>query len=91
MVNSKNDRVYVALTTTGGSWYVEAMGEPGESKEAVEAKAVEKIRSQHPDPARDIYTQTELKNLIVLSKSAAMRSFSKAMRWHQEGIEEGWL
>lgn len=59
---------YYALTTHGGDWWVVTMGE---GREATEAKAREIIGH----PARDIYADTESKNLRVVPKTRAVRFF----------------
>lgn len=89
MANRKSDRRYVALTTLGGGFYVSLMGEPGQDKDAVEERAMRLICGDQWDKAKDIQTDTELKNLQVLSVSAARRAFPKAMRHYDEAVAYG--
>lgn len=83
MANTKN-AVYVTLSTTGSGWHVWWVGEPGEARETVERKAQEDILSKGNPDHRDIETDTLLKNLTTVSKSAVVRSFPEAWRRYQE-------
>lgn len=89
MGNSAGERVYVALTTTGGAWYVQAMGQPGETRQQVEHRAMKGIAGDKWDTLEplDIYQDTERKNLVVVSQSAARRGFPKAMRFYEDMLE----
>lgn len=79
MANSTATRRYVALVTHGGGWWVVIAGETGESREQVEARAQRDICGDNWDRAKTIEQDTELKNLQVVSYSAAKRAFPKAM------------
>ena len=90
MGNSKSERVYVALTTTGpGGWFVQTMGQPGETREQVEQKAKREIcgAKWDTDEALDIFEDTMMKNLVTLSQSAAKRGFPRAMRFYDDRLE----
>jgi hypothetical protein len=89
MANSKSERQYVALTTQGSGYWVVVMGEPGETREAVEERASRQICGDQWDQAKDIYVDTQLKNLQIHSLSAAKRAFPKALRHYEESIEWG--
>lgn len=65
-------RSYFAITTVNAQqsgWYIVAEGDHKEKTLATGIKALNKGQ------ARDITTDTELKNLIVVSKSKAMREY----------------
>lgn len=79
MANNSSTRRYVALTTHGSGWWVVVMGEPGESREQVEERALRDICGDNWDRAKTIEQDTEMKNLQVVSYSAAKRAFPKAM------------
>ena len=71
---------YYALSATGtNDWSVEAEGEPGEAKAAVEERAMRAICGSQWDQPKDIYVDTLVKNLLVISKSQAHRRFPTAM------------
>lgn len=75
---------YVALTTINSQqsgWDVVLVGEPGESRKTVEERAMRAICGDQWDHAKDIYVDTELKNLQVASKSEAARRFPRAWAW----------
>jgi hypothetical protein len=83
MANSTATRRYVALTTHGGGWWVVGAGEAGESREQVEERAQRDICGGNWDQAKTIEQDTELKNLQVVSYSAAKRAFPKAMSHYE--------
>lgn len=66
---------YVALTTTNykeNGYHVVA---EGSSKPALTEQAKNKICGVQKNTEKDISTETELKNLIVVSKTAAKRRY----------------
>lgn len=68
-------RTYVAVTTTNAQtngWHEVARGA---DKQAVQAAAEQKIAGHQWDQQKDIYTETELRNLHVVSKTNAKRTF----------------
>ena len=89
MGNAASTRRYVALTTHGSGWWVVSCGEAGESKESVTERAERDICGEHWDHAKTIEQDTELKNLQVVSYSAAKRAFPKAMSHYEYGVEVG--
>lgn len=66
-------RTYIALTTTNyqQNGYKEIVR--GNNKEAVRNEAEIKIVGGQVNQVKDIYTQTELRNLIVVSKTKAKK------------------
>lgn len=88
MANLKNAR-YVALTTRGSGWWVVVAGEAGESRETVEERASRDICGDNWDKAKTIEQDTDLKNLQVLSYSAAKRAFPQAISHYEYGVEVG--
>ena len=88
MANTKNAR-YVALTTHGANWWVVLAGENGQSKAEVEELAMRKICGDEWDKAKSIETDTELKNLHVVSQSAARRAFPRALHQYEEAMAYG--
>ena len=87
MANLKNAQ-YVALTTHGpNGWYVVLLGEPGQSKAKVEELATRQICGNQWDKPKDIFADTEMKNLQAVSASAARRAFPKAMRSYDAYLE----
>jgi len=89
MANSKSERRYVALTTHGNGWWVVLAGEPGEDKASVEDRASRDICGMFWDKAKPIDVDTEMKNLQVVSYSAAKRAFPKAMWQFEYAAEVG--
>lgn len=67
-------RTYVAVTTTNPQhgWNEVTTGE---DKDAVRDAAERKIAGAQWNQAKDIYTQTELANLRVVSKTTAKREY----------------
>lgn len=82
---------YVALTTHGGGWWVELVGEPGEGRDGVEQRALREIAGDKWDTLEplDIYQDTERKNLVVVSKSKAERNFRRAWGEYQDRLLYG--
>lgn len=89
MANKASERQYVALTTYGSGWWVVVAGEPGEAKAAVEERALRDICGDNWDQAKTIQQDTEMKNLQVVSMSAARRAFPRAMSHYDYSIEVG--
>ena len=78
-------RRYVAISYTElDAWTmrpcysIEYVGDAGESKDSVEEKAQRAICGDQWNNAKDIHTDTALKNLFVVTESAAKRSYSAA-------------
>lgn len=89
MANKASERRYVALTTRGSGWWVVLVGEAGETKEVVEERALRDICGDNWDKAKTIEQDTEMKNLQVVSMSAAKRAFPKAMSHYEYSVEVG--
>lgn len=89
MANNASERRYVALTTHGSGWWVVVMGDAGESKAAVEERALRDICGDNWDQAKTIEQDTEMKNLQVVSLSAAKRAFPKALSHYDYSLEVG--
>lgn len=66
---------YLALTTINFQQNGYKVVGQGVSKEVVRRQAEDEIIGNQKNQAKDIYTDTELKNLIVVSKSYAKRKF----------------
>lgn len=65
--------MYYALTTTSPrerGWRVLAIRD---TKQATEEAGLAELDKRHPGPIRDIYAETEYRNFVVLSKTAAER------------------
>lgn len=65
---------YVAVTTTNPQYGWKAV-ETGTDKSAVRDTAERKIAGSQWNEVKDIYTQTELTNLRVVSKTVAKRQY----------------
>lgn len=89
MANNSSTRRYVALTTQGQGWWVEVMGEPGQSQDDVRQAAMDKLLRDAGGSTTDIYYETWRKNLEVVSYSAAKRAFPAAMRHYDYAEEVG--
>jgi len=88
MANLKNAQ-YVALTTHGSGWWVVFVGAVGQAKTEVEELASRKVCGDQWDKAKDIYVDTEMKNLQIMSMSAARLAFPKAMNHYDYAVEIG--
>lgn len=84
-MNAATTRRYVALTSHGGKWWVVVAGEPGMSREQVQERAMRDICGENWDKAKTIEQDTELKNLVIQSYSAAKRAFPKAIAHFEYG------
>jgi hypothetical protein len=68
--HKKEDTMYVAITHTDGDYVYVAHGE---DREKVEAAATEKLDVKDLDGNRNIYDDTKLSNLVVVTKTEAKR------------------
>lgn len=83
----KRTRTCYAVTSTGGDDFIVGGGEKSNCVQAKWDAEVE-IGANLPAAQRDIYTQTKMKNLRLLSKTAAQRRYGKSA-WQQ--MIEDWL
>lgn len=90
----KTARQYVAITHTSiNPWNhkpeleIVLIGDAGESKESVEEQAQRKICGEEWGREKDIYVDTELKNLFIVSLGAAKRSYSRVLNAYYDSWE----
>lgn len=77
---------YVALSSEdgGATWFVVLVGERSEGKQSVEDRAERSICGDQCDQAKDIYADTQLKNLVTLPLSSARRRYGMALETYYQ-------
>lgn len=85
---SREKRRYVALTTQGSGWWVVCVGEPGESREEIERRAIDQLQKD-ANGENGTYYDTWRKNLAVMTLSAVRRAFPQAWRHYEFAQQTG--